>query len=101
MRIDTDDTMSVGDANNEGVSKLVSRANEGRPVVLTKHGKPAAAVIDPEAMERLQRVDELEDDMRLLAVAWVRALTDSGERFTTSQVAAKFGIDLDDPGDED
>jgi hypothetical protein len=46
-------------------------------------------------MERLQYLEELEQDLKLIAVTWARALTDSGERFDLDDVAAEFGVDLD------
>jgi hypothetical protein len=52
-------------------------------------------------VERLQRVEELEEDMRLLALAWARMLTDSGERLTTEPVAAEFGIDPSEDDEEE
>jgi prevent-host-death family protein len=94
--MDSEDMVPVGDASDQGVSKLVSRASEGRPVVLTKYGKPAAAVVNLEIMERLQHIEELEEDMRLLSLAWVRALTDSGKHYTPEELAAELDVDLDE-----
>lgn len=100
MIIDTNDLISVTDANNKGVSKLVAEANEGRDLVLIKNNKPAAAIVGIEKLERLQRVEEFEEDLRLLAMAVVRAATDAGQRVTLEDAAARFGIDLDDLDDE-
>ncbi len=96
MRMDSEDMVPVGDASDQGVSKLVSRASEGRPVVLTKHGNPAAAVVNLEIMECLQHIEELEEDMRLRSLAWVRAFTDSGKHYTPEELAAQLGVDLDE-----
>lgn len=96
MKIDTNDMISVTDASRVGISKLVTEASEGRHIVVFRKSQPAAAIVDIKTMERLQRLDELEDDLRLIAVAWVRTLTDSGERYDLDDVAAEFGVDLDD-----
>jgi hypothetical protein len=36
------------------------------------------------------------EDVKLIAIAWARTLTDSGERYSLDDVAAEFGVDLDD-----
>jgi hypothetical protein len=37
--------------------------------------------------------------LKLIAVAWARSLTDSGERYSLEDVAAEFGVDLDERAD--
>jgi PHD/YefM family antitoxin component YafN of YafNO toxin-antitoxin module len=96
MKIDTNDMISVTEAGREGISKLVTTASEGRRLVVFRNNQPAAAIVDIETMERLQRLEELEEDLKLIAVAWVRALTDSGDRYNLDDVAAEFGVDLDE-----
>jgi prevent-host-death family protein len=96
MRTDTEDLISITDANTRGISNLVARAGEGRRLVVLRNNKPAAVIVDIETMERLQRVEELEDDLRLLSIAWVRTLTDGGTRHDLEDVAAEFGVDLDE-----
>ncbi|WP_158605458.1 type II toxin-antitoxin system Phd/YefM family antitoxin [Amycolatopsis panacis] len=101
MKIDTNDLISVSDANKQGVSKLVAEASEGRDLVLIKNNKPAAVIVGIDKIERLQRLDEIEDDLRLMTLALVRAATDSGRRVTLEDAAAKFGIDLDELDDDE
>lgn len=48
-----------------------------------------------ESVERLSRLDELEDDLRLLSVALARTVVGDGRRHTLDDVAADFGVDLD------
>ena len=96
MKIDTNDMISVTDAAKGGISKLINEASEGRQLVVFRNNQPAAAIVDIKTMERLQRLDELEEDLRILAIAWVRTLTDSGERYELEDVAAEFGVDLDE-----
>ncbi|GAA0218539.1 hypothetical protein GCM10010492_15600 [Saccharothrix mutabilis subsp. mutabilis] len=38
-------------------------------------------------------------DMKLVAVAWARVVTDSGERHELDDVAAEFGVDLGEDDD--
>jgi prevent-host-death family protein len=96
MKIDTSELISVTEAGREGISKLVNAASEGKRFVILRQSRPAAAIVDIETMERLQRIDELEDDLRLVAIALVRTLTDSGERYDLDDVAAEFGVDLNE-----
>jgi prevent-host-death family protein len=98
VQINTDDLISVTDASRQGVSKLVSEASEGREIILIRNNRPAAAIVGIEKLERLQR---LEEDIKLLTVALVRSATDTGERVSLEAAAARFGIDLDELDDED
>lgn len=98
MNINMDDLISVTEANRQGVSKLVSEASAGRELILIKNNKPAAVIVGIEKLERLQR---LEEDIKLLTVALVRTATDTGERVPLADAAARFGIDLDELAMED
>lgn len=100
MNTDTRDLISVSDASNKGVSKLVAAAENGRPQVLLRNSKAVAAVVDIDTMDRLQRIDEMEDDLRLLSIALVRAAADSGRRYDLDDVLAEAGIELDGPEED-
>lgn len=93
MNVDTRDLISVSEASNRGVSKLVADAENGRPQVLMRNSRPVAAVVRIDVMDRLQRIDELEDDLRLLSIALVRAAADSGRRYDLDDILAEVGID--------
>lgn len=56
-----------------------------------RNSKAVAVVVD--SMDRLQRLEELEDDLRLLSIALVRAAADSGRRHDLDDVLAEVGID--------
>lgn len=103
MKIDTNNLISVTEASNKGVSKLVSDASASHEFVLVRNNQPAAAIVGIEKLERLQRIEELEDDLKLLAVAVTRMSTDTGQRVSLEEAATRFGIDLDeiDKADED
>ncbi len=93
MNVDTRDLISISDASTKGVSKLVTAAENGRPQVLMRNSKAVAAIVNIDSMDRLQKVDELEDDLRLLSIALVRAAADSGRRYDLDEVLAEAGID--------
>lgn len=95
MNVDTSDLISVTEAGNRGVSKLVSDAMSGRPQVLMRNNKAVAAIVNVENIDRLQRLDELEDDLRLLSITLIRAAADSGRRHELDDVLAEAGIDPD------
>jgi len=94
MRIDTNDVISVTEASTQGLSKLVNEVSKGRLLVVFRNNQPAAAIVDIKTMERLQYLEELEEDLKLIAIAWARSLTDSGERYDLDDVAAELGVDL-------
>lgn len=93
MNVDTRDLISISEANTRGVSKLVTDAENGRPQVLLRNGRAIAAVVSIASVDRLQKLDELEDDLRLLSIALVRAAADSGRRYELDDVLAEAGID--------
>lgn len=93
MNINTGDLISVTDASKGGVSKLVTDAENGRPQVLVRNNKAVAAVVSLAQLDRLQRVDELEDDVRLLSIALARAAADSGRRYELDDVIKELGFE--------
>jgi prevent-host-death family protein len=101
MNIDTRDLISVTDANNRGLSSIINEAAEGHLKVILRSNKPVAAIVDIATMEKLQQLEEREEDLRLLGVAVARMATDSGKRYTLREVAAKFGVDLDALADDE
>jgi antitoxin (DNA-binding transcriptional repressor) of toxin-antitoxin stability system len=79
----------------------VAEAEHGRPQVLLRNNRPVAAIVNIAAMDRLQRLDELEDDVRLLSIALARAAADSGRRHDLDDVIKELGIDPSELDDED
>lgn len=94
MRTDTADLVSVSDAGRN-FSRYALEAANGRTLVIMRNSEPTAALVPLDQMDRLSKLDELEEDLRLWSVALVRTLTDSGERYSLESVAAEFGVDLD------
>ena len=95
MKTDTRNIVSVT-AFGQNVSTYVRNAEDGEPKVIMRNNKPAAVLMGMEEAERLSRIDELEDDLKLLTAAIVRIVTDNGHRHRLSDVAEEFGIDLND-----
>lgn len=95
MRTDTRDLVSVSEAGRT-FGRIVSLvAEEDRPQVVIKNSVPTVAIVSMKTMDRLGRLDELEEDLRMLAIATVRTFTDSGARHDLADVAAELGVDLD------
>ncbi|WP_417235359.1 type II toxin-antitoxin system prevent-host-death family antitoxin [Arthrobacter sp.] len=95
MKTDTRNIASVT-TFSQNVSTFVRGAEDGEPQVIMRNNRPAAVLMGMEDAERLSRIDELEDDLKLLTAAMVRIVTDKGNRHSLSDVAGEFGIDLND-----
>lgn len=97
MSVQLRDLLSVSEAQSRGVSALVQDAEQGRTRVILRHSKPAAAVV---SIARLERMEEIEEDLMLMVATLARMMVDTGRRHSLDDVAAEFGVDLDDD-DED
>ena len=95
MKTDTRNIVSAT-AVTRDFSRISAEAANGRVFVVMRNNEPTVAIVPVSQMERLDRIDELEDDMRLLSVALARMGTDDGVRHSLDDVAAEFGVDLDD-----
>ena len=89
--VDTEDLISITEANKIGVSALARDAEAGRERILVRNNKPVAAVVGIERLERLQQLEDLEDDLIDITLATARLLTTSGERYSLDEVLAMFG----------
>jgi len=96
MQVDTRDIRSATMVGRN-FGAVTDEVAAGRTIVVVKNNHPAAVVAPVQLMDRLEDLDEREDDLRLLAVALVRVGTDSGVRHDLHDVAAELGIDLDEP----
>lgn len=101
MKIDTADMISISEASSLGLSRIANDAAEGRARVILRNNRAIAAVVSVTVMDRLQELDEREENLRLLGVALARLATDTGKRTTLRDAAARFGIDLDSLGEDD
>lgn len=80
--------LSVTDATKRGVAGLVSDAEHGADLVVTRHHRPVAAVV---GIQRLAELDEAAADLRDLALVLSRVVTDSGRRTSFDDVLTAFG----------
>lgn len=80
--------VSVTDAAKRGVAGLVSDAERGADVVVTRRQRPVVAVV---SMARLAEIDEALSDLHDLALVLSRAATDSGRRVSLDDVLRVFG----------
>lgn len=77
-------------AAQRGVSAIVRAADEGRDIVVERHGRALAAIV---GMQRLEALSELEADLRSAALVLARLATDDGTRTSLDEVIASLGFD--------
>lgn len=80
--------LTVTEAAQRGVARLVADAEHGTDLVVTRRHQPVAAVV---SMRRLNELEEAAADLRDLALVLVRAATDSGRRTSIDDVLSAFG----------
>ena len=82
--------VSVTEAATRGVAGLVRDAEAGEDIVVSRHGRPVAAVV---SMRRLAQLRELERDLRDVALVLARVATDNGHRTGLDATITAFGFD--------
>lgn len=95
MLIDSKHMVSVTDMSRK-TSRYVSEVQEGQTYVVMKQNQPAAVLTSTDRLDRLNQLEELERDLRLTTVVLIRMATDDGTRRDLADVAAEFGVDLDE-----
>ncbi|MGW0191791.1 hypothetical protein [Nonomuraea sp. NPDC003201] len=80
--------LSVTEAAQRGVARLVAEAEQGIDLVLTRRHQPVAAVV---SIRRLNELEAATADLRDLAVVLARSVTDTGERVSLDEVLGAFG----------
>jgi PHD/YefM family antitoxin component YafN of YafNO toxin-antitoxin module len=80
--------LSVTEATQRGVAGLVSDAEKGADVVVTRRQRPVAVVV---GVGRLTEIEEAVSDLHDLALVLVRASTDAGRRTSLDDVITAFG----------
>ncbi|MEO3799632.1 type II toxin-antitoxin system prevent-host-death family antitoxin [Nonomuraea sp. B1E8] len=80
--------LSVTEAAQRGVARLVADAEQGTDLVVTRRHQPVAAVV---SIRRLNELEEAAADLRDLALVLARSVTDAGERISLDEVLAAFG----------
>ncbi len=87
-RVETDDLISISDANRLGVSALIREVEEGRQRLVLRNNKPVAVVMSVERFEQLQ---QLQDDLIDITLAASRMMTTSGRRHSLDDVLERLG----------
>jgi prevent-host-death family protein len=87
-KVDTKDLISVSEANKIGISGLVKAAEQGGQRVVIRNGKPVAAVV---SIDALQRAEELEERLLDVSLALTRLLTADERRHSLDDVLDRFG----------
>jgi antitoxin (DNA-binding transcriptional repressor) of toxin-antitoxin stability system len=80
--------LSVTEAAQRGVARLIADAEQGAAVVVTRHRRPVAAVV---SIRRLADIERAAADLSDLALVIARSVTDAGERTGLDEVLAAFG----------
>jgi antitoxin (DNA-binding transcriptional repressor) of toxin-antitoxin stability system len=80
--------LTVTEATKRGVAGLVTDAEQGDALVVTRHRRPVAAVV---GIDRLTEIDEAAADLRDLALVLARSVADNGRRTSLDEVMAAFG----------
>lgn len=88
--LDFSGPISVSEAARRGVAGLIKDAEAGADIVVSRHGKPVAAVVSTRQLDEIHR---LEDDLRDAALVILRAATDTGARTSLDDAIAAFGFD--------
>lgn len=86
--VDTADLLSVSDASRMGVSALIHRAEMGQEPVILRNNKPVAAVV---SIERLDRMQQMEEDTADIALVLARLITTSSRRTDLDDVLVQLG----------
>jgi prevent-host-death family protein len=82
--------LTVTEASQRGVAGLISDAEQGADVVVTRHRRPVAVVV---AYHRLEELAQAAEDLRDLALVLARSADDVGKRTSLDDVLRAFGHD--------
>lgn len=86
--VDTDDLISVTEANKLGVSGLLKAVESGHSKVVLRNNRPIAVVVGMDDFQQLQDTSELMEDVALVAA---RVATSSDRRHSLDEVLDHFG----------
>jgi len=94
MLTDTRNLVSVSEVS-QNASRVIARAEAGERLVIMRNTKPTAIIVDMETADRMSKIEEIEEDLKLLTASLVRMATDNGRRYDLDDIAAELGINLD------
>ena len=81
--------VSVSEATALGVAGLVREAEQGEDVFVSRRGRPVAVMV---SVERLERLRDLESDLRDVALVMARSASDAGSRIGLDEAIAALGF---------
>jgi len=88
MMIDHRDVVGVTELANR-TSGLVADAAAGRAIIISKNNRPTAALV---GIDRLQQLEDREENLALLSLAMTRIATDNGNRTDLDDFIAELGL---------
>lgn len=88
MMIDHRDVVGVTELSNSS-SRIVAAAADGQNFIISKNNRPTAALI---GIDRLQELEDREENIALLALALTRLTTDNGNRTDLHEFINELGI---------
>jgi PHD/YefM family antitoxin component YafN of YafNO toxin-antitoxin module len=95
MKVDTRDIRSASQvARNFG--QVADDLESGRTIVIMRNNAPLGVLAPVALMDRLDEIEEREEDVRLLAAALVRSVTSKGALVSLDDLAAELGVDLNE-----
>lgn len=83
-------TLSITEANRSGISGLISSAESGQEIALSRHGRVVAEIVSADEIDQLRRDRET---LRDAALVMTRIATDSGNRTNLDDAMTAFGVD--------
>lgn len=99
MKVDTRDIRSATQVARS-FGAIVDEVEAGATIVVVRNNRPVSVIAPVSVMERLDEIEEREEDLRLLAVALVRAATTEGPLVDLDDLIAELGVDPPDLADE-
>lgn len=95
MKVDTRDIRAASQvARNFG--QVTDEVEAGRTIIVVRNNVPVSVVAPMALLERLDAIDEREEDLRLLSLALVRSTTSDGDLVELDELARELGVDLAD-----
>jgi antitoxin (DNA-binding transcriptional repressor) of toxin-antitoxin stability system len=94
MKVDTRDIRSASHvARNFG--KIADEVEAGRTIVVMRNNAAVGVIAPVSLVDRLDALDEREEELRLLGIALARSATSDGSLVDLEGLARELGVDLD------
>lgn len=94
MKVDTRDIRAASHvARNFG--KIADEVESGRTIVVMRNNAPVGVIAPVSLVERLDALDEREEDLRVLGIALARSATSDGSLVDLDDLARELEVDLE------